>query len=151
MSNNLIINDTNVAKVLKILKYVTLTFNGIPSPVIDKQIPNDLINAPEVPAQGGSIISGLKNYTLLYNWKKQSDNSHMPILVPNIDTTYIPNWCTIKVPTNAVAIAGVPAAVVTVAGIFVTVAPIIAIPAAIITVGVTVWAILQAFDVIEND
>lgn len=102
MNDNLVINDSNVVKVVKVLKYVTLTFNGITPIVTSKQIPGDVIASPVVAAKQGIQSGSIIPYDLLYNWK--NGDSIMPLLVPNIDVTYSPDWCQIKVPASTLQI-----------------------------------------------
>lgn len=95
MSENLIINDSNVVKVVTILKYVTLTYNGISPIVINRQIPGEIMEKPLVDVQHVSVDSNFKYYKVLYSWLHGSEDS--PILVPSINGTYTPNWCNIRV------------------------------------------------------
>lgn len=104
MNDNLIINDKNVARVLTVLKYVTLTFHGDLT-VVKKQIPGEVINAPVVDAQKDPVSDYNENYNyyyLLYNWEK--GGLPMSLLVPNIDTDYDAYWCSIKVPKSELQI-----------------------------------------------
>ncbi len=95
MSNNLIINDENVAKIVTILKYVTLTFTGIVPVSISRQIPGEIMEKPFINIKSISEDSSFKYYNVLYNWLHESEEA--PILVPSINEIYTPNWCNIKV------------------------------------------------------
>ena len=98
MSDNLIINNKDVAKVVTILKYVTITFDEIS--IVRKAIPGEVIDVPTVDVIKKSTSNDQTIYQLLYDWK--SGNVSMPILAPNTDKTYTPSWCIIKVPNENV-------------------------------------------------
>ncbi len=101
MSNNLIVNDKNVAKAVTVLKYVTLTFNA-DTPIIKRQIPGEIMEKEFLDIKHKSDVTGFKCYDILYNWLH--GNEEAPIIVPNVDETYTPNLRSIKVTNSEVVL-----------------------------------------------
>lgn len=99
MNSNLIIKDQSVAKVVTVLKYVTLTFNG-DKQVIKRQIPGEITEKEKIDIKFVSQENVNNNYKILYNWLY--NDIEAPLLVPNIDEDYYPNWCYMWVPVEAV-------------------------------------------------
>lgn len=94
MNNNLIINDENVAKIVTILKYVTLTFNDN-IPIVRKEVPGEIMDKPFIGIINNGTDTTFKYYKILYSWLHGTEDA--PIIVPNNDEIYNPNWCNIKV------------------------------------------------------
>ncbi|MBP5407852.1 MAG: hypothetical protein J6Y42_01770 [Bacilli bacterium] len=92
MNNNIIVNNSDVAKVIKIVKYVNITFSTNPSNP-QKLIPGSYfrdflpLNVVEF-----DYNSDHRNYyKTVYDWK--NNNVSIPLLVPNTNKTYIADYC----------------------------------------------------------
>ena len=92
MSNNLTINDKNIAKVITVLKYVNISFSETADST--KQIPGTSLETPFIDVLSIGTDDDYKFYKLLYGWCHLGVDA--PLLVPNVDTTYEANWCSIK-------------------------------------------------------
>ena len=92
MGNNLTINDKNIAKVITVLKYVNISFSETADST--KQIPGTSLETPFIDVLSIGTDDDYKFYKLLYGWSHLGVDA--PLLVPNVDTTYEANWCSIK-------------------------------------------------------
>lgn len=99
MSSNLILKDKNVAKVVNVLKYVTLTFNG-DTTITKKQIPGEIMEKEFLNIKYKEDDIDFKYYDILYSWLH--GDVEAPIIVPSVDETYTPKWCSIKATNSEV-------------------------------------------------
>lgn len=95
------INNSNVAQIVKIIKYITLsfidTYETIPS---QQRVPGEFLEFFSIDPVYIQTIGNNKQYSLFYDWVH--NNVSMPLLVPNTNTTYTALRCEVLVPNGTI-------------------------------------------------
>lgn len=91
-------NIQNNMRIVEVVTYVNISFAFNQSRIETiSQIPGSEMLLPQVedPVYDG-VVNSRKKYRVLYDWKK--NNITIPILVPNISSTYDAYYCPIDIP-----------------------------------------------------
>lgn len=90
MNNEIIINGQKAIKIVTVINYVNITFGDYNT----KQIPGTTLEKPSIDIQLIESNKTYNYYKVLYSWKYLGLDA--PLIVPNNDTVYEPNFINIE-------------------------------------------------------